>query len=160
MQLCFLVLREKIDGAYCYSRHSAFSLRCSTEEEEVEGSRPVPEVWGWGGGLFFISSSTSAPSLCPSSHCRGALASLFHCRSCGRPCEDPTRCRGKQPRPSSVCGRLPLLPDHPPPTLHSFSLTSLLRNSSVLSSPVKVQLLLFLSSSRCGDSACQAGAGW
>lgn len=91
-QLCFLVL---LDRAYCYSCHSVFSLRCSTVEVEEEVERGAGQFWQNGGrGLFFISFSASTPSLRPSSRSRGALASVFH-RNCGRPCEDPTRRRGK-----------------------------------------------------------------
>lgn len=38
-----LVFREKINRAYCYSCHSAFSLRCSTEE-----------AGGGGGGVLHL----------------------------------------------------------------------------------------------------------
>lgn len=41
-----LVFREKINRAYCYSCHSAFSLRCSSEE--VEGCVCV------GGGVLHL----------------------------------------------------------------------------------------------------------
>lgn len=133
--LCFLTFHRKIDGAYCYSCHRAFSLRCSGEEEEEEAEGGAGQ-FRRGGGCSSSPPLPPHPPSGPSSYSRGALASVFH-RSSGRPCEDPTRRRGKQPGPSSAPhpADLPLILFLASSPFVPFPLKSLPSRKSARSSP-------------------------